>query len=597
MGGLGSGRKPDPVKQLIGFNQPVKSEVSDVLYLPNYSGVRDSARKDRPEVSTAETDPLSLHLDQTTPQTIINGLPNFSEGITLGKTKWDENFMDYSSSDMGFFLQRANVLIAPQETETNYFYPSEVIHDFDGIAIFGAGKSDAFAPSPEEITTYVTKDELTTNKLVIRNAYTLPTADGSDGQAMITDGDGNVSWGDFLKLDQTTPQTIINGAPIIEQTTPYALRLNNTGANTYQLDFTTGETSSGYIYGKDGVEQSRFVYSYQNNRIEIGTFAGGGNVLVNDNLLVQGAISMYDVGLETAIYTLPITDGSDGQVLTTDGAGVVSWQDETDPLSLHLDQTTPQTVANGAPYFSTAIKTPKIYPNANSTTALQFLKADGTTAVVTIDTINSGVGIGTTNIDTKLTIAQSADRDGIKITGYDDMSSYYVKLSVDSYGVARFDANDAFKVASSYTWFAPNEVSASGFNLFSVGSATGYTEFRNGAGNSAMRINVAGNVGIGTTTISAKTHIISTTEQLRLGYDTSNYKSETISSTGSCTTALTGTSPKNIFSQAIRANGGYESSDGSAGLSATYNFDATTPGNITSMTFKNGILTAVTTLP
>jgi hypothetical protein len=97
--------------------------------------------------------------------------------------------------------------------------------------------------------------------------------------------------------------------------------------------------------------------------------------------------------------------------------------------------------------------------------------------------------------------------------------------------------------------------------------------------------------------IGAKLHILSTTEQLRLGYDTSNYKSETISSTGSCTITLTGTTPKNIFSQTIRANGGYESSDGSAGLSATYNFDATTSGNITSMTFKNGILTAVTTLP
>jgi len=29
----------------------------------------------------AETDPLSLHLDQTTPQTIINGAPLFEDGI------------------------------------------------------------------------------------------------------------------------------------------------------------------------------------------------------------------------------------------------------------------------------------------------------------------------------------------------------------------------------------------------------------------------------------------------------------------------------------------------------------------------------------
>lgn len=33
------------------------------------------------------------------------------------------------------------------------------------------------------------------------------------------------------------------------------------------------------------------------------------------------------------------------------------------------------------------------------------------------------------------------------------------------------------------------------------------------------------------------------------------------------------------------------------GLSGTYNFDATTSGKITSMTFTNGILTSVTTKP
>ena len=50
-----------------------------------------------------------------------------------------------------------------------------------------------------------------------------------------------------------------------------------------------------------------------------------------------------------------------------------------------------------------------------------------------------------------------------------------------------------------------------------------------------------GNVGIGTTTISAKVHAVSTTEQLRLGYDASNYLSTTVSSAGLATLATTGT--------------------------------------------------------
>jgi hypothetical protein len=58
-------------------------------------------------------------------------------------------------------------------------------------------------------------------------------------------------------------------------------------------------------------------------------------------------------------------------------------------------------------------------------------------------------------------------------------------------------------------------------------------------------------VGFGTTTPSAKVHILKTTEQLRLGYDATNYFSTTVGSTGSTTFALTGTSPEFTFSQAV----------------------------------------------
>lgn len=49
----------------------------------------------------------------------------------------------------------------------------------------------------------------------------------------------------------------------------------------------------------------------------------------------------------------------------------------------------------------------------------------------------------------------------------------------------------------------------------------------------------------------AKLHIVSTTEQLRTAYDASNYLSTTVSSTGSTTFALTGTSPVFNFSQVV----------------------------------------------
>jgi hypothetical protein len=54
-------------------------------------------------------------------------------------------------------------------------------------------------------------------------------------------------------------------------------------------------------------------------------------------------------------------------------------------------------------------------------------------------------------------------------------------------------------------------------------------------GNSILYVRADGNVGIGTTEPSAKFHVLSTTEQLRLGYDTSNAVKFTVGSTNALT--------------------------------------------------------------
>lgn len=61
---------------------------------------------------------------------------------------------------------------------------------------------------------------------------------------------------------------------------------------------------------------------------------------------------------------------------------------------------------------------------------------------------------------------------------------------------------------------------------------------------------------IGGATASAMLHVIKTTEQLRLGYDTSNYFSVTIASTGDATLDLTGTSPTFMFNKSINMASG-----------------------------------------
>jgi hypothetical protein len=73
-----------------------------------------------------------------------------------------------------------------------------------------------------------------------------------------------------------------------------------------------------------------------------------------------------------------------------------------------------------------------------------------------------------------------------------------------------------------------------------------------GSPSEKMRLTSAGKLGIGTgTTISAFAHIIGTTEQLRVGYDVSNYYTTTVSSAGAITFDAVGASAGFTFSDAV----------------------------------------------
>jgi len=61
------------------------------------------------------------------------------------------------------------------------------------------------------------------------------------------------------------------------------------------------------------------------------------------------------------------------------------------------------------------------------------------------------------------------------------------------------------------------------------------------SGTTKFVIDHSGNVGIGTTSPTGQLNVVSTTEQLRLGYDASNYWSSTVDATGGLTLAGTGT--------------------------------------------------------
>lgn len=95
----------------------------------------------------------------------------------------------------------------------------------------------------------------------------------------------------------------------------------------------------------------------------------------------------------------------------------------------------------------------------------------------------------------------------------------------------------------------------------------------NGQGNHIILGTTTNNVGVGTSTISAKLHIISTTEQLRIGYDASNYYKTTVGSTGGVTFDAVGSGAKFTFSDAVDIDGTLNIL-GTGGTNRTLNFGA-----------------------
>lgn len=186
-----------------------------------------------------------------------------------------------------------------------------------------------------------------------------------------------------------------------------------------------------------------------------------------------------------------------------------------------------------------------------------LLKFDGT--IFTANALKSnasGAYIGSTVATSTILLAVRSDQNGGTLTQIENQNSGTAARSalVLSNGTSSCSFQ---QIGTGYTTSGIFEQNAAilraGTNL-NIGASSGIIKFyTNGdaAGNERMRIDSSGNVGIGTTTISARLHVISTTEQLRIGYDASNYYSTTISSAGAVTFDAVGASAGFTFNDSI----------------------------------------------
>jgi hypothetical protein len=170
---------------------------------------------------------------------------------------------------------------------------------------------------------------------------------------------------------------------------------------------------------------------------------------------------------------------------------------------------------------------------------------------------NGNVGIGTTSPANALHVASSS---GIRIDAGSPTGALNVGADVNATTRTPNVRKLASFVAPEYT----NARSIEFFNFDSGGSSSATVSFGGRSGGSqyaatelnfitaantsttggtvAMTVDSSQRVGIGTTSPSAKIHSLATTEQLRVGYDASNYASTTVSSAGLVTLNAVGAS-------------------------------------------------------
>lgn len=420
------------------------------------------------------------------------------------------------------------------------------------------------------------------------------------------------------------------------------------------------------------------------------------NVGGNEDIKIASTANLQQVTDNGATTTNSITansfiktGGTSSQFLKADGS-VDSSTYLTSLSGALLADGTVTGATSQAQAFTNGVKTGKIFPSADSTTAVGIFKADRTTNIFNVDTINGRVGIGTTLPTTQLYVKQttygngitletanggggyiniyqnaaaSGQESGIRWSGVNENpvsvyaqvsggygSSYtnqYLRLSVaDSSGILRermkldnlgnvgigtstpseklqvvgiISSGILSSVSGEFRMYQgtgpsyaslKDEASTTRIGLYrgntsdfftSYNTSTGDTEINATFANSnilfqyqraeKMRITSTGNVGIGTTTPSAKLQILGITEQLRLNYNDLNYLSATIGSTGIATLNPIGTTPYLLLNKQIY--GSFYVDDGTQATTLTntgtyYQIAAGfTTGSVNGFTFQN----------
>jgi len=179
----------------------------------------------------------------------------------------------------------------------------------------------------------------------INSAFMFPTADGTSGQVLQTDGSGTVTWEDAASGgadDQTLDEVLTEGSTSTQSATLGGLDLDTTiadGSDPTQLTIRNTSASpaindvvGSVVFKGDNligtevefarlkVDANAVTNGGERGELALQVRNSGGSM--DAQIKVNGVVSFYDDA-----YSFPITDGTAAQAMFTDGAGAITWND------------------------------------------------------------------------------------------------------------------------------------------------------------------------------------------------------------------------------------------------------------------------------
>ncbi len=377
-----------------------------------------------------------------------------------------------------------------------------------------------------------------------------------------------------------------------------SVALGGTGTST---QFTPGSIVFAGASGIYNQDNANFFWDDTNDRFGIGTNAPSATLTVagksNSTLVTSGTVTLSNMRMSSISNTAFVDFSSAGALLPYKGNRVVIADGEGDIIEGYIkDAGSGETLSgtniitswtNGIPpitdysiftssgsnitraYEGSAGLAPSAQSNAAAVLPGQLYKLtinmSRTSGVIPFFTItesshqyyyNLSNGLNTiyylsSGASVKLMVSNMADTADFSATF--DMQKVLTPsatgvtivnmINGTSYNWLNKDANFGYNNSSGYTYRIYDD--APGNALAMSHPVTG----------NLLTVKNTGNIGIGTTSPSAKLHTIGTTEQFRVGYDTSNYFSTTVGSTGGVNFDAVGAGAGFTFSDSLTIAG------------------------------------------